>query len=324
MGEGTGSPAAWRAPGDPARPYAWAVRPPTRARSADFYRIPEIYDILHAPGTAREVRVLERLVRRYGAGEAGSGGLTWLEPACGTGRYLRALVGRGHRAIGFDLSPEMVEYARADPAEATAGGRLIVFRADMTRFARPLARALGERGRSAPPCVDAAFCLINSLRHLGTDAAVLAHLRQVAGALRPGGVYLVGLSLAMYEVEVPSEDVWEGRRDGVRVQQVVQYEPAHGSTGAARAERVVSHLTVTSGRGGSRRVEHIDSKYTLRSYNREQWLRLLSRCGLEAAAVVDDEGKKIRQPVLGYAVYVLRKGTGPAGSKRRPRLRSKE
>jgi SAM-dependent methyltransferase len=249
-----------------------------------LYDDAEIYDILHAPGTAAEVtglvRAAQRFVRRARP-------LTWLEPACGTGRYLRMLAKRGERVIGFDRSPGMLAYARERMPRPP---RARLFEAEMTGF------AAGLGGRR----VDVAFNLINTIRHLTSDAAMVRHLREVGRVLRKGGVYLVGIGLVAYAMEFPSEDVWIGSRGRVRVNQIVQYVPplAEGD----RWERVYSHLVITRGR----EEEHRDSAYRLRCYSRGQWEKVIQRAGLRVEAVVDAAGRDLVVGSSGYGVWVLR------------------
>lgn len=248
-----------------------------------LYLDAEVYDILHAPGTAAEARGLERLVRRWLP--AGREPLTWLEPACGTGRYLAALAPRGHRVFGFDRDAGMVRYAR----RRIGAGRGRIFSAEMTDFASRMGRTR----------VDVAFNLINTIRHLESDRAMLAHLAEVGRVLRPGGLYLVGLSVSAYGMEFPTEDVWVGRRGGVQVKQVVSYVPPT----SGRRERVYSHLVVTRGRV----EEHRDSAYWLRCYSGEQWRRIVARSGFTLEAVVNERGDRIDPGPCGYGVYVLRR-----------------
>ncbi len=247
-----------------------------------FYADASVYDILHTPGTAREVDGLARIEARYVP--AGSRG-AWLEPACGTGRYLRVAARRGARVVGFDRSSGMVAYARQRQERLGLGGTF--FEADMTGFAS------GVR----PRC-GFAFNPINSVRHLMSDAAMLEHLGQMAIALRRGGVYALGLSTCAYGLERESEDVWTARRGGTRVRQVAQYLPPVGS----RRERVISHIDVETARGS----RSIDSVYGLRSYSREQWRRLVGRSAMRVVGIVDEDGREMEEPVFGYAVYVLR------------------
>ncbi|MCB9840957.1 MAG: class I SAM-dependent methyltransferase [Phycisphaeraceae bacterium] len=265
----------------------------------DFYADPAIYDILHTPGTAEEVDALLALCRRFvprSKRQRATRTLTLLEPACGTGRYLRVLASRGHRAIGFDREGVMVEYA-ARRLERF-GPLASVFQADFETFADHL----------PPASIDVAFTPINSLRHLQTDRAMLAHFGQVARVLRPGGFYAVGLSITAYGVEEPSEDVWEGARGTCRVRQVVQYLPAPGRHGGgagggadARSERVISHMTIFTPRG----VREIDSTYSLRAYDLAQWRSLVDRSPLRIEAVVDEQGEDLALAPPGYGVFVL-------------------
>jgi SAM-dependent methyltransferase len=252
-----------------------------------------VYDILHAEGTAREVKVLERIEKKWvcaplrGEDAASSGTPSvWLEPACGTGRYLRAAAARGKRVIGFDRSKEMVAFARE---RLGPGAKL--FAAEMTDFAARVGTAK----------VDLAFNPINTIRHLQSDRAMLRHFQEIARVLRPRGVYVVGISISSYGNEFEAEDVWSGRRGGLWVKQVVQYIPP--ARRGDRSERVHSHLVVT--REG--REEHRDSRYSLRCYDRGQWESLIGRSALTVVGVVDEAGRPARVRGAGYVVYVLRR-----------------
>ena len=88
-----------------------------------------------------------------------------LDAACGTGRFSERLVERGHRVVGVDSSPEMLEVARAKvPA------------ADLH---------LGELDDLPVPdaSVDVVVCAL-ALAHVPDLAPVLAELARV---VRPGG-----------------------------------------------------------------------------------------------------------------------------------------
>jgi SAM-dependent methyltransferase len=265
------------------------------------YDDPRLYDVLHTPGTAREVDGLELIAARFVRRPARGLGV-WLEPACGSGRYLRVAAGRGRRVIGFDQSPAMVAYAVERARRLGLARRSRYFVGDMTDF--------GPRVKAGS--VDFAFNPINTLRHLESDGAALAHLRCIKRALKPGGVYAVGLSLCAYGVEVPSEDVWRGSRGGLRVTQTVQYLPSAANSGrrgnhGGRFERVISHLEVRSGS----RVWHVDSAYRLRGYNERQWRDLVARAGLRVLGVVDERGRDLPLAEPGYGVFVL--GGGDTG-----------
>ncbi|MEZ6241579.1 MAG: class I SAM-dependent methyltransferase [Phycisphaerales bacterium] len=250
-----------------------------------FYADPKVYDVLHTSGTALEVDGLERIQHRFVGGRSPG---VWLEPACGTGRYLRVAAGRGRRVVGFDASEEMVEYTRSRLARLGHARRASVFVSDMTRFA--------DR---APWRADLAFNLINTIRHLETERSLRAHLREVARALKPDGVYVIGMSVCAYGVEMESEDVWRARRGGLSVTQIVQYLPAAARD---RVERVVSHMIVKT----STSERRIDSAYSLRAYSQSQWLDAIAGSAMRLEAVVEEDGHDIEAPISGYALYVLR------------------
>lgn len=96
-----------------------------------------------------------------------------LDAGCGPGLVGRALLDAGHRVVGFDLSTEMVDRARARCAE----------HGDRARFER---RAVDST--LAPASFDAAISRY-VLHHVADPARFLAD--QVA-AVRPGGVLVLG------------------------------------------------------------------------------------------------------------------------------------
>ena len=183
---------------------------------ADWYEHPRWYDILHAQGTTGEVHGLEAIARKWCAWDSRRA-LTLFEPACGTARHLRIAAARGHRVIGLDQARPMLAYAQRAFVRRELSGTLV--QADMRSFD---AKTLGL-GRAES--IDLAFCPVNSIRHLSTDADVIAHIRATLALLSPRGVYAIGIGLTAYGVEQPSEDVWTGARGRCRVTQVVQYLP---------------------------------------------------------------------------------------------------
>ena len=90
---------------------------------------------------------------------------------------------RGWRPHGFDLTPEMVTFARERLAHEGLEGT--VARGDMADFR--------TRGR-----FDLAHCLVSTFKYLLTEDAARGHLRSVARALRPGGIYCLGFHLTDY------------------------------------------------------------------------------------------------------------------------------
>lgn len=92
-----------------------------------------------------------------------------LDVCCGTGCLAARLTARGYRVTGLDVSEEMLVYARAN---APAAEFLV---ADAASF------------QLAGAC-DAAVSTFDSLNHLLVPAELEAAFRNIAAALRPGGL----------------------------------------------------------------------------------------------------------------------------------------
>ena len=176
-----------------------------------LYSLPLYYDIAFTWDLVPELDVFEKIFAKHVPGDVER----ILEPACGTGRFLIRLPKRGFRVTGYDVSPEMLEYARsrvkdAGLARGASGddgpaGWAEVIEADMVY------------ATVVPDGYDAALNSINSLGYLLTDREIVAHFRRTGFSLRPGGIYIVHISCA-HEGEIPSEgETWESERDGVRV-----------------------------------------------------------------------------------------------------------
>jgi hypothetical protein len=242
----------------------------------DWYDRAEAYDILCGwdPGPERDFVV--KAAARYGKGPP----RRILEPFCGSGRLLRAMPGF---ALGFDRNPHMVRYAR--------GRGCRVFRADAAAFA--------VREGS----FDLAYCLIDSFRYLLTEEAALAHLRGVARALVPGGVYVLGFDVTGDLERDVSKDAWGFEREGTRVDGEVR---CLGDR-AGRVETLRVRVDIRRGR----ERERIEDFRPMRVYARKDVTALLAAEGSFDLAAVFGRGYDLARPVgldtiSGSAVLVLR------------------
>ena len=135
------------------------------------YSAPRYYEIAFDMNRKQEVDFLVHCFRRHAQRPV----RTVLDIACGTGPHLIRLGERGYRMSGLDLSSENVEFLRERAERAGLDVSLHV--ADMSSFRLPYP-------------VDAAICMQDSQGHLLTNEAILAHLRCVRRALKPGGLYV--------------------------------------------------------------------------------------------------------------------------------------
>lgn len=276
-------------------------------KGENWYDHPKWYDILHARGTAAEVSGVETIAERFAGWVREDGYLNLLEPACGTARHLRVAARRGHSCWGMDRSAVMLEYAGRKLDEA--GLRASLLEMDMARF------GIADLGLGHKR-IDVAFCFINSLRHLPTDDAMVSHLTSVRRVLGPKGVYAVGIGLAAYGSEQESEDVWKGSRGRCSVTQMVQYMPPPNLVldgegeliEPQRNERVISQLAIRT----PQREVFVSHSFSLRTYNAEEWERVVASAGMRVVGLVDEFGDDLdwdwRSGTPGYAVFVLRAG----------------
>lgn len=230
------------------------------ANATAMYDNPVWYDIIHASGTARETDKLEKMHRKYG-----NGGKNWLEPACGTGRFLRILARRGYRMTGIDINQNMLDYAQAGLARRKLHAEVI--KCNMVSFCRP-----GE--------YDVIFNTINTFRHLLTPDTVCSHFENMAASLRTGGIYIIDIDLANYAYPEPVEEVWFAKRGKCQVQHIMICEPADRHR---RLERVINHLIVTT----PKQSHYLESAYNLRSYNYKECMHLIHNTRFDIVGVYD-------------------------------------
>lgn len=169
-----------------------------------LYDFPRYYDLVYGSHWQAEYHFLREAFRKHGGRRKVR---TIFEPACGTARLLVRFAKDGYETVGLDLNPKAVAYANARLKRH--GQKETVFVADMANF---------QLDRPA----DVAFNTINSFRHLQTEAQARGHLRCMAGAIVPGGLYVLGMHLTPTEAEPMEEERWAGQRGHLAVQTTVR------------------------------------------------------------------------------------------------------
>lgn len=138
-----------------------------------LYEEPELYHEAFAfRNVDRETDFLQSVSSQYG-----TGGVNYLELACGDCPYAEALIQKGIRYTGLDISNAMLSFSRQRIAAMSApmAGRL--YCADMTDF------DLGET-------FDLIFILMGSLHYLDDDC-LHRHLGCISRHLKNGGLYVL-------------------------------------------------------------------------------------------------------------------------------------
>jgi SAM-dependent methyltransferase len=258
----------------------------SRAVAADWYDHPRYYDIAFRSETVPEADFIEAACRKYCPFPV----RRLVEPACGTGRLVVELAGRGYRVSGFDLSEPSLEYLRRRLRRTKLSAS--VFRADMADF------------RLAKP-VDAAYCTFDGFRHLLSEAAARRHLECVAANLRRGGIYILGFHLLPPDASEECIERWSERRGGTRVGVTLRVLSCDRRR---RIETLRVSLLVREG-GREKRLRH---DFPFRLYTAAQFRRLLASVPEFELCDVYDFWYEIDRPLklsneLGDAVFVLRR-----------------
>ena len=135
---------------------------------SEYSKLAKIYDALYSfKNYEAEARRLHEIISE----KKTSPGNTLLDVACGTGNHL-AFLRRNYSGEGIDLTPEMLEVARARNPEIT------FHQGDMRTF------DLGRR-------FDVVTCLFSSIGYMRTVRDLRAAVVNMTRHLSPGGVLII-------------------------------------------------------------------------------------------------------------------------------------
>lgn len=219
------------------------------SHDANWYDYPEWYDLSFRDETRAECDFFTAACRRYVSFPV----RRVLEPGCGSGRLVMELTRRGYAVTAFDLSEPALDYLRKRLKRVKR--RAHVFRADMADF-------------SIPKPVDAALNTMNTFRHLLTERDAREHLRCVARAVRPGGIYVLGFHLLPLDADEHCIERWSassGRRKVTVTLRVLKTN---------RRRRIENIRISVLGRTPRREIR-FRHEFPLRMYTAAQFRRLL-------------------------------------------------
>lgn len=265
-----------------------------------LYDLPNIYDIAFSWDLSEEIYFFKRVfetrvdfpVRHI------------LEPACGTGRFLRTLPAHGFQITGYDINPTMLQYAEDSVAAAGYEGSVRTALANMVSPEIP-----GE--------FDAAFNSINSIGHLHSDYDIVSHLKATSSSLREGGIYIVHLNFA-YEGKLPDGDRWTMERGGISVK--IWWRILSEDRTSRLSHQIGSFEVERDGK-----IERFDDRHSLRLWLFADLKDLLRRSGqFEIAAIYGEDFEELRDSEhlsgeLGNVYVILQKtcATMPAPPRNR-------
>jgi len=230
------------------------------------YSKPRYYHAAFPEGYPCEKKMIKKCIEEYISYDV----KRVLEPACGSGRLLVALTNMGFEVTGYDLSDEMVAYSTQRVEKSGAKDRVTVLKGDM------ITAAFEEQ-------FDLAFNAINSLRYIMIDEDYVRHFRNTASSLKPGGVYLVHLSMAQKQWKGKDEYRWEINVNGIRGK--VKW----GCTGIdIKAGVAHEYFEIDADDNGTHVAFHDDHDCRLLTYN--DFKRLVNESGCFKLEAVYNEG----------------------------------
>ncbi len=164
-----------------------------------FYNYPKYYDKAFTRDVKSDISFFKKCFQQYSDGEV----KRVLEPACGPGMFLEILPEYGYFALGYDLNPAMVEYAK----EKLKRSGLTVNQADVIEGNMKFMK-FEEK-------FDVAFICINSLGYLRSEEDISSHFKVMAESLKTGGIYIVEISCKCDDIrnEKKFDDTWYIKED---------------------------------------------------------------------------------------------------------------
>jgi SAM-dependent methyltransferase len=224
---------------------------PRRVVNASWYDFPAYYDVSFMEDTELEADFIEAVWKKFGDGPL----RRILEPGCGGGRLVRDLARRGREVVAFDDNPTALDYLRERLRADGTSAEIIT--ADLAKF-------------GIPEPVEVAYCFCNTFRHLLTPEDALSHLRSVSRALRPGGLYLLGLHLMPIDADPEDSERWTAERDGVNVRTTL-------TVAKTFPRKRLERLDVTMDVDAPDERLRIKSSLTLRLWSVQEFRDLLKR-----------------------------------------------
>ncbi len=258
----------------------------TPFETVDCYDYPKYWDLSFQDETELECDFFEDAFKRFGRGEI----QRVLDIGCGGGRNVVEMANRGFEMLGLDNNEPSLAYLSRQLYEKELNAGTMT--ADMADF-------------EVEEPLDAALCTFNTFRHLLTEEEAESHLHSVAGALKTGGLYILGFHILQDYDDPECEEHWTNRDGEVEVTTTLEVVE---SSREERLETLLFHLQV---RDGEKQLR-LKAEYPYRIYNPTQFRSLLAKAPEFEICEVYDFNYDIDDPMpfddeISDAVFILRK-----------------
>lgn len=252
----------------------------------DCYDLPGYWDLAFSDETMPEADFLEAVAGQFSKRAAKS----VLELGCGGGRQTLEMSRRGYSVTAIDLAPTCVKWTQRRLNRSGFAARVVC--GDMANFRLSVK-------------FDLAHCLVNTFRHLTSEQSARDHLKCVAAALKPDGIYVLGFHLLPPDAAEIDCERWTIQKGKTRVTTTIRVLDFSRQT---RLETVRFSLKVST----PTRIIRTSTDHRLRIYRADQFRKLLRTVPeFELLGVYDfcydlSESLPLNDE-LGDAVFVLRR-----------------
>ncbi|MEM7027164.1 MAG: class I SAM-dependent methyltransferase, partial [Pseudomonadota bacterium] len=214
-----------------------------------------------------------------------------LEPACGTGRLLIRLLKAGYDCTGMDINPHTLRYLRQKLIRNQLSAQL--FEADMAEF------QLQHR-------FDAAFCTVDTFRHLLTEKKALSHLKCMANVLKHGAIYIIGMHLVTDTSPGVVTTRWSHSRGQLTVKTIMK------AIKLDMKQRLETLEVILKPETKQKTLQSYQSIYQLRTYTLRQFKKLIKKSDKFEIVEAFDEYYNSQEPIIlnneiDYAVFILKR-----------------
>jgi SAM-dependent methyltransferase len=245
------------------------------------------YDVSFSHEMSEELGFLKAVFNRY----CKTTRPKLLEPACGTGRLLVPLAREGFVCSGFDLNELALTYLRNKLNRNQLKAN--IFKQDMANFSIKSKK------------YDAAFCTVDTFRHLLSEKQAEQHLINVSKSLKKNGIYILGLHLIPESGSLNKVTRWTTKRGRLTVHTSMTMIDMDKNKRTETLKVILKPETTI-------KKDSYTSIYQLRTYTLKQLMRILNKVSVFDIAAVYDEYYDLSNPVelnskSEYAVLLLQK-----------------
>jgi SAM-dependent methyltransferase len=255
----------------------------------NWYSLPTYYDVSFSHEMREELLFLQNIFKRYCKSDRPS----LIEPACGTGRLIIPLARSGFVCTGFDLNEHALSYLKDKLIRNQL--KTNIFHGDMTNF------------NSKRKKYDAAYCTVDTFRHLLSEKQAAQHLLNISKSLKKNGIYILGLHLISEQGISDKITRWTAKRGRLTVKTTMKMLKLDKKNRTETLKVILNPQTEYIN-------ETYESIYKLRTYSLKQFHKLLSTTNVFEVVNTYDHFYDLSNPITlnarsDYGVFVLRKKT---------------